>query len=80
MAVVDCLGLLWWVLCNKLCFVCMRLGNGHENSIPPRGTGVGGVGCPWIAHLLCFGAVKIVLICMKWTINVHVFWNWNFLM
>ena len=33
---------------------------GHGNSVPPRGTDVGGVGCPWKAHLLCFGTVKTV--------------------
>ena len=27
---VDCLGLLWWVLCNKLCFVCIRPGMAME--------------------------------------------------
>ena len=32
--------------------------NGHANSIPPRGTDVGGVGCPWTTHLLCFGDCK----------------------
>ena len=39
-------------------------GNGHGNSIPLRGTDVGGVGCPWTAHLLCYGTVKIVPVCM----------------
>ena len=34
--------------------------NGHGNSVPPRETDVGGVGCPWTAHLLCFGTVKTV--------------------
>ena len=34
--------------------------NDHGNSVPPRGTDVGGVGCPWTAHLLCFGTVKTV--------------------
>ena len=29
-------------------------------SVPPRGTDVGSVGCPWTAHLLCFGTVKTV--------------------
>ena len=47
-------------------------------SVPPRGTGVGSVGCPWTAHLLCFGTVKTVpglcemdkncpcVVCLKW--------------
>ena len=30
----------------------------HGNSVPPRGTDVGGVGYPWTAHLLCFWTVK----------------------
>ena len=30
-------------------------------------------GLPLTAHLLCFGTVKTVPVCMKWTINVHVF-------
>ena len=41
-------------------FCVYEAGNGHENSVPPRGTDVGGVGCSWTAHLLCFGTVKIV--------------------
>ena len=61
-------------------FCVYEAGNGHANSIPPRGTDVGGVGCPWTTHLLCYGTVKIVPVCMKWTINVHVFWHWNCLM
>ena len=35
--------------------------NDHGNSVPPRGTEVGGVDCPWTARLLCFGTVKTVL-------------------
>ena len=27
--------------------------------------------------MLCFGTVKTVPVCMKWTINVHVFWHFN---
>ena len=38
-------------------FCVYEAGNGHGNSIPPRGTNVG-VGCPWTARLLCFGIVK----------------------
>ena len=41
-------------------FCVYEAGNGHGNSVPPRGTDVGGVGCPWITHLLCFGTVKTV--------------------
>ena len=52
-------------------FCVYEAGNRHGNSIPPRGADVGGVGCPWTAHLLCFWAVKTVPVCMKWTINVH---------
>ena len=33
-------------------FWVYEAGNGHGNSVPPRGTNVGGVGCPWTAHLL----------------------------
>ena len=65
---------------KKIVFCVYEAGNGYANSIPPRGTDVGGVGCPWTAHLLCYGTVTTVPICMKWTINVHVFWNWNCLM
>ena len=32
--------------------------NSHANSIPPRGTDVGGVGYPWTAHLLYFRDCK----------------------
>ena len=39
-------------------FCVYEAGNGHGNLIPPRGTDVGGVGCPWTAHLLCYGTVK----------------------
>ena len=35
------------------------------NSVPPRGTDVGRVGCPWTVHLLCFRTVKTVPVCMK---------------
>ena len=41
-------------------FYVYEAGNGHGNSVPPRGTDVGGVGCPWITHLLCFKTVKTV--------------------
>ena len=41
-------------------FCVYEVGNGHGNSVPPRGTDVGGVGYLWTAHLLCFGTVKIV--------------------
>ena len=39
-------------------FCVYESGNGHGNSIPPRGTDVGGVGCPWTAHLLYYETVK----------------------
>ena len=39
-------------------FCVYEAGNDHGNLVPPRGTDVGGVGCPWIAHLLYFGTVK----------------------
>ena len=28
--------------------------------------------------MLCFGTIKTVPVCMKWTINVHVFWHLNY--
>ena len=39
-------------------FCVYEVRNGHANSIPPRGIDVGGVGCPWTTHLLCYGTVK----------------------
>ena len=41
-------------------FCVYEAGNDHGNSVPPRGTDVEGVGCPWTAHLLYFGIVKTV--------------------
>ena len=61
-------------------FCVYEAGNGHGNSIPPRGIDEGGVGCPWTAPLLYFGTVKTIPVFMEWTINVHVFWHWNCLM
>ena len=46
------------VIMHEIVFCVYEVGNGHGNSVPPRGTDVGGVGCPWTAHLLCFGTVK----------------------
>ena len=60
---------------QSIVFCMYEAGNDHGNSIPPRGTDEGGVGCPWTIHLLCFGTVKIVPVCVEWTINVHVFWH-----
>ena len=39
---------------------CLKDRKWEWKSGPPRGTGVGSVGCPWTAHLLCFGTVKPV--------------------
>ena len=47
------------------------------NSAPSRGIDVGRMGCPWTAHLFYFGTVKTVPVCMKWTMNIHVFWHLN---
>ena len=41
-------------------FCVYEAGNDNGNSVPPRGTDVRGVGCPWTTHLLCFGTVKTV--------------------
>ena len=41
-------------------FCVYEAGNDHGNSVPPKGTDVGGVGRLWTAHLLCFGTVKTV--------------------
>ena len=57
---------------------CLGDRNWKWKSVPPRGTGVESVGCPWTAHLLCFGTVKTVpglcemdkngpsIVCLKW--------------
>ena len=39
---------------------CLGDRNWEWKSVPPRGTGVESVGCPWTAHLLCFGTIKTV--------------------
>ena len=50
--------------CVRICVInsilVIRRSEMEMKSVPPRGTGVGSVGCPWTAHLLCFGTVKTV--------------------
>ena len=60
------------VIMHEIVFCVYEAGNDYGNSVPPRGTDVGGVGCLWIAHLLCFGTIKTIPVCVKWTKNVHV--------
>ena len=68
--------------CVRICVInsilVIRRPEWEWKSVPPRGTGVGSVGCPWTAHLLCFGTVKTVpglceidkncpcVVCLKW--------------
>ena len=45
---------------QQIVFCVYEAGNDHGNSVPPRETDVGGVGCPLTTHLLYFGTVKTV--------------------